>query len=131
MSVPNVPGNNSIARFAKNQGGVVQSWVKISKKRLLNKGIKKLGLNFNPWLVFICPQTTGPRSKYETQLTNLPSPATQCTAMHDPGFSLNFFLSNWSHPSTTSLGGAAPSSKAQSWKFTLKYSYDLTSSIKI
>ena len=32
VSVPNVPGNNSIARFAKNQGGVVQSWVKISKK---------------------------------------------------------------------------------------------------
>ena len=40
--------------------------------------------------------------------------------MHDPGFSLNFFLSNWSHPSTTSLGGAAPSSKAQSWKIHIK-----------
>jgi len=46
--------------------------------------------------------------------TNLPSPATQCTAMQDPGFSLNFFFSNCSQPSTTSLGGAAPSSKAQS-----------------
>lgn len=53
-------------------------------------------------------------SRQKRNETNLPSPATQCTAMQDPGFSLNFFFSNCNQPSTTSLGGAAPSSKAQS-----------------
>ena len=58
----------------------------------------------------------GGKKERMKEKTNLPSPATQCTAMQDPGFSLNFFFSNCSQPSTTSLGGAAPSSKAQSLK---------------
>lgn len=44
----------------------------------------------------------------------LPSPATQCTAMQQPGSSLNFSFSRFSQSSTIWLEGGAPSSNGQS-----------------
>lgn len=47
-------------------------------------------------------------------IAHLPNPATQCTATQQPGSSLNRVLSSVNHWSMTSLGGAVPSSYAQS-----------------
>lgn len=46
---------------------------------------------------------------------HLPSPATQWTAMQQPGSSLNFNFSRFSQSSTIWLEGGAPSSNGQSW----------------
>lgn len=49
-----------------------------------------------------------------TVCAHLPSPATQWTAMQQPGSSLNFSFSRFSQSSTIWLEGGAPSSKGQS-----------------
>lgn len=67
------------------------------------------------WAVLLC----SPSTEYISMCvlhTNLPSPATQCTATQLPGSSLNFVCSRLSQSSTTCSGGAEPSSKGQSWK---------------
>lgn len=57
---------------------------------------------------------TGSPAEKQLVGTDLPNPATQCTATQLPGSSRNLVFSRFSQSSTIWLGGGAPSSKGQS-----------------
>lgn len=62
----------------------------------------------------VLPLTPGLEPTLCWMLTDLPRPATQCTATQQPGSSMKRLLRRLSQSSTTLDGGGAPSSNGQS-----------------